>query len=1084
MKLFDLKFGKLVSGRFLARRIVGSFKLGNGKNWEKEWEDKIVELQRIDEDTLCFQIANDRDSETIVELEPDSPDAKILISELQSGHTLIVGCIMRAIDKQVEIKGYSFNLPDAEIPVQLQVALTDEFIETASQQLGWKKCTNFQAFKQRLELEFFLEQLCYWFVTSGPKGSNLQRGFTIIGKSLALDLGVGNEGQLFPKRIIRYQGRNLDIRPIFLMRQPLEFCDKTVASTMRSAAISALSKVVQENDSWIASWKRYNTEENGILEERFGQLSPLPYQSRANFIGEDNSRNLLSFYLEQSANITPWLKYISGDGLPVTIQDNASMPEALLIGYDQKTHRLTLVWEGEQEPPKTGEISPSMVLEQSRIQKREKALTTLETARSGLPYLGLILEGKPFNRAIPRQRKQLTKAARKIFGETGPTPAQEKALRIALSTPDIALIQGPPGTGKTRVIQALLTMLNEGRDTGEVLETVLVTSLQHEAVDNAIASMSIAGLPVDRLGGKKGEDRGFEMIQAWRNQVIQEVRSHLSTELSPTLVLIDRLKGYLSHWRTSAGGREGTREILLAFRNAAERFLSVQRIFELDRLASTAPVIQKQSQPIIEDPDDRDELEQRLNQQCTTEECFKDDGNRQARRLRRFLEPYLDNLSPDIIEAVEVAVSWNAKNTTYSEPWLSLQSACIGIRQQLLEIPVTQAIAEQDISDMEIEQCLLAAIEEIEAVRAQSEEGIQEALELFVRDLEEDPNNVREVIRKYAPIQATSCGQADSKWLGMDNRTFTLVVVDEAARANPLDLLIPMVKGRRIILVGDHKQLPHVLEREIEQSLAKEGDEKLREVYGKSLFERLWASLPQQTAIDGIERTAQLTDQFRMHPTIGKFVSDRFYTESPLNSSFVKPEARSNYTGAYNQKPVVWLDVPANEGGENRAGKSSWERPAEVSRIVAELRHILPRIEQKYPDFDPSQPTGMVGVIAFYSAQEEALKEAIANPRDGLPDHLQRRVRVGTVDAFQGREYDVVYLSTVRSNQNESVEQRLGFTALPNRLCVAFSRARCVLIGVGDAACVAGMRPDGTPWSKPLKAFIDLCSSEEGYADI
>ncbi|MBD2180357.1 AAA family ATPase [Planktothrix sp. FACHB-1355] len=1082
MKLFDLKFGKLVSGRFLARRIVGSFKLGNGKNWEKQWEDKIVELQRIDEDTLCFQVANDRDSETIVELEPDSTDAKILLSELESGHTLIVGCIMKATDKHIEIEGRSFNVPNSEIPVQLQVALTDEFIETVVMR-NWRNVKNFNDSKRRLEEEFILDKLGYWFVTSGAKDPEFQKGFSVLGKSWSLNLTPQEDGQLVTEAMKR-QGRNLSDRAIYLMRQPLEFCDQTVASKMRSAAISALSKVVQENDSWIASWKRYNTEENRILKERFGLLSPLPYQGRPTFIGEDNSRNLLTFDLERSANITPWLKHISGDGLPVTIQDNASMPEALLIGYDHKTHRLTLVWEGEQEPPKTGEISPSMALEQSRIQKREKALTTLETARSGLPYLGLILEGKPFNRAIPRQRKQLTKAARKIFGETGPTPAQEKALRIALSTPDIALIQGPPGTGKTRVIQALLTMLNEGRDTGEVLETVLVTSLQHEAVDNAIASMSIAGLPVDRLGGKKGEDRGSEMIQAWRNQVIQEVRSHLSTEPSPTLVLIDRLKGYLSHWRTSAGGREGTHEILLAFRNAAERFLSVQRISELDRLASTAPVIQKQSQPIIEDPDDRDELERRLNQQCTTEESFKDDGNRQARRLRRFLEPYLDNLSPDIIEAVEVAVSWNAENTTYSEPWLSLQSACIGIRQQLLEIPVTQAIAEQDISDVEIEQCLLAAIEEIEVVRAQSEEGIQEALELFVRDLEEDPNYVREVIRKYAPIQATSCGQADSKWLGMDNRTFTLVIVDEAARANPLDLLIPMVKGRRIILVGDHKQLPHVLEREIEQSLAKEGDEKLREVYGKSLFERLWASLPQQTVIDGIERTAQLTDQFRMHPTIGKFVSDRFYTESPINSSFVKPEARPNYTGAYNQKPVVWLDVPANEGGENRAGKSSWERPAEVSCIVAELRHILPRIEEKYPDFDPSQPAGMVGVIAFYSAQEEALKEAIANPRDGLPDHLQRRVRVGTVDAFQGREYDVVYLSTVRSNQNESVEQRLGFTALPNRLCVAFSRARCVLIGVGDAACVAGMRPDGTPWSEPLKAFIDLCSSEEGYADI
>ncbi|MHC5720876.1 MAG: hypothetical protein ACYTX0_54870, partial [Nostoc sp.] len=101
------------------------------------------------------------------------------------------------------------------------------------------------------------------------------------------------------------------------------------------------------------------------------------------------------------------------------------------------------------------------------------------------------------------------------------------------------------------MIQALLTMLNEGRNTNDGLETVLVTSLQHEAVDNAIAGMSLSGLPVDRLGGKKGEDRGAEVIQAWGDQVIKVVRSHFKNEPSATRTLIDQLKGSLSQWRTS-----------------------------------------------------------------------------------------------------------------------------------------------------------------------------------------------------------------------------------------------------------------------------------------------------------------------------------------------------------------------------------------------------------------------------------------------------------------------------------------------------------------------------------------------------
>ncbi len=489
--------------------------------------------------------------------------------------------------------------------------------------------------------------------------------------------------------------------------------------------------------------------------------------------------------------------------------------------------------------------------------------------------------------------------------------------------------------------------------------------------------------------------------------------------------------------------------------------------------------------PVIQDSSERDELEKRVNQQCTIAENFldNDDGVRQARRLRRFLEPYLDNLLPDIVEAVEVAASWSAEDVTHPEPWLSLKEACTGILDLLLLTPTATTMPQQEMPDEEIEACLLAAIEEVADARNRSEDGIQEALGLFVRYLNEEPIQVRETIRNYSPIQATSCGQADSKELGMaDRRSFAVVVVDEAARANPLDLLIPMVKGRRIILVGDYKQLPHVLEPEIERSLAKQGDEQLQKIYGKSLFERLWATLANQTSVDGIERTAMLTDQFRMHPTIGKFVSQHFY-EGKLTSKNITAQMRPNYTGAYNGKPVAWLDVPADLGGEERTENRSCRRKAECDRIMDELRRILPTLEEKYPNPDPNQPTGMVGIIAFYSAQEEALLQAIENSHSGLPDHLRRRVRVGTVDAFQGREYDIVYLSTVRSNQYDTIEQRLGFTALPNRLCVAFSRARCLLIGVGDSACVAGKTEDSTPWSPAIKAFVELCQSE-GYADI
>jgi len=528
---------------------------------KKEWEDKVVELQRIDEETLGFSPPNISNPST-VEIQTDSADAERLLRDIQQGHTGVIACIMKAAGQQIEINGLAFALPPFAIPVKLQIVLSDEFIETVVMK-EWRNVNNFRDAITRLESEFCLQQLRYWLVTTGPKDQNFDRGFSVLGKSRVLDLAPFGKGELRPQRIVRYKGRKFDERPIYLMREPLDFCDHTVANTMQFAAISALKKVVGETDSWIAGWKRYNEEEDQLLKERLGRLPDLPYQGEPLSSWGDRDNPLLAFNLTASASVSDWHKHITPEGLPVKIYTDVNptgITGGSVVDYEQRSHRLKLIWSGNQDPPSAGVIRPSMAMEKSRLQKRNQALQIVETATANLPYLGLILEGKPFAPATPYKNKPLTKAVRKMFGGT-PTLAQEKALRIALTTPDIALIQGPPGTGKTRVIQALLTMLNEGREPGVALDTVLVTSFQHEAVDNAIAGMNVTGLPVDRIGGKKGEDRGAQMIESWAHQVVKGVQSRISEEPPATLVLIDQLTGYLSHWRTSTGGRDGTREI-------------------------------------------------------------------------------------------------------------------------------------------------------------------------------------------------------------------------------------------------------------------------------------------------------------------------------------------------------------------------------------------------------------------------------------------------------------------------------------------------------------------------------------------
>ena len=142
-------------------------------------------------------------------------------------------------------------------------------------------------------------------------------------------------------------------------------------------------------------------------------------------------------------------------------------------------------------------------------------------------------------------------------------------------------------------------------------------------------------------------------------------------------------------------------------------------------------------------------------------------------------------------------------------------------------------------------------------------------------------------------VLAATCQQAVGYQMSLlkgENNVFETVVVDEAARANPLDLFIPMALAeRRIILVGDHRQLPHILDQEIESDLDSDVSAKTQEMLRTSLFERLFAQLRERERADGIKRTVTLDVQYRMHPVLGGFISDTFYAPSGEGFSSGRP---------------------------------------------------------------------------------------------------------------------------------------------------------------------------------------------------
>jgi superfamily I DNA and/or RNA helicase len=300
---------------------------------------------------------------------------------------------------------------------------------------------------------------------------------------------------------------------------------------------------------------------------------------------------------------------------------------------------------------------------------------------------------------------------------------------------------------------------------------------------------------------------------------------------------------------------------------------------------------------------------------------------------------------------------------------------------------------------------------------------------------------------------------------------------------------------RRIILVGDHRQLPHLVQRELEDELISRQSltEAQAKAYEQSLFERLVKQLREQEKVDNIKRVVMLDTQYRMHPTLGDFISKQFYESEGLDVLHSGRSAQdfAHTIPGYQGKCAAWLDVPLQDGKEKFL-KPGYERRAEAISIAKEVKRIA----------DSCGLSLSIGVVSFYRAQCELILDALAD--EGLAEEEDgeiriarsyrqtesgdERLRVGTVDAFQGKEFDVVFLSIVRANevvvpdQKEGVERerllsgKYGHLRLANRMNVAMSRQRKLLIAVGDKSMAEGAESEeGVP---ALAAFLKLCREE------
>lgn len=276
------------------------------------------------------------------------------------------------------------------------------------------------------------------------------------------------------------------------------------------------------------------------------------------------------------------------------------------------------------------------------------------------------------------------------------------------------------------------------------------------------------------------------------------------------------------------------------------------------------------------------------------------------------------------------------------------------------------------------------------------------------------------ILSQFNVVGATCVGLANSN-LGFDASEFDLVIVDEAGRANLGELLIPVNRAKKLILVGDHYQLPPTISAAIREEFYKLSPFE-REFLEKSLFERLFEAVPEKLK-------GKLLEQFRMPEQIGTIVSELFYG-GELRNGLVKDT--SDFV--YPDRVIQWINVNGKEKLEGTSRKNEKEAKVLMEKILEIQEICKERNLQKE-----------IAVITPYTAQKRLLRQYFTSLLKENPEMEEfLNIKIDTVDAFQGKEADIVFYSTVRSRGN------IKFLLDTRRLNVAISRARENLIFVGN----------------------------------
>lgn len=628
--------------------------------------------------------------------------------------------------------------------------------------------------------------------------------------------------------------------------------------------------------------------------------------------------------------------------------------------------------------------------------------------------------------------------------------AQRKAVLAAIHCTDLALLQGPPGTGKTTVIAEIIWQIISKNPR----HRILLTSETNLAVDNAL----------DRLLNTKG--------------------------VNPNLVKYTTLIKPLRFGRMRKMDEEGAK-------------YSVDRIMKW--LDETYQIPQEYEPDTLDEKDDEfdDDVQKNSPENNAVQDWMKRIASRAKNNNPKYAIALKDWAMDLSFPTKEVKQIFKDKYFEYANV---VGSTCSSSGSPRFMWDAAKVFSNQDIDALnklnyQAQNAPFGREFENQLNALDISTNIKSQFKGLIQNYHADSKIVKSVFKKgQSGITDKDLEKVDTletigkskirnekdtnKLVSYHNVSdfgsqyiapyfepsvqFDTVIMDEASKATPPELVLPLCFAKRSIVIGDHRQLPPMLnEKDFREALqeAEAGhlaDEIDREFTETSQFERM--ILNPKVSLTIISRC---NIQYRMHPDINKVIKQFYLDEGGLEPAQELIENAddhnlnnifSRHHGLFFQDFIdanthtIWVNVKTPEMREGTSVTNKGE--VKAIRMVIEMLKKAEGFEafQKHWDFIKDdfkrRQEKEIGVISFYGAQKRLIKRSLAGI--GVP------LKINTVDRFQGMERNIIIVSTVRSNTQTvfggktKPNQDSGFAKSPQRLNVALSRGKRLLIVVGN----------------------------------